>query len=75
MKAVLGKSREISISSTADAANICLEGGVSLLVVGVLSDECNFFSVCERAEPGVINDNELYFLGTASLMEEIGRRE
>lgn len=26
-------------------------------------------------ESSVINDNELYFLGTARLMEEIGQRE
>lgn len=35
---------------------------------------CNFFSVCVSVESGVINDNELYFLGTARLMEEIGQR-
>lgn len=46
------------------------------ILVGVLwrACMCNFFSVCVNAESGVINDNELYFLGTARLMEEIGQR-
>lgn len=34
---------------------------------------CYLFRV--SVESGVINDNELYFLGTARLMEEIGQRE
>lgn len=76
MKAVLGKSRKISILSATDAMNICLGYLSCWMFCGVSVCVCvtSLVSVWS-VESSVINDNELYFLGTARLMEEIGQRE
>lgn len=73
MKAVLGECGKISILSATDAVNICL--GHLVWWVRCQAGVCNFFSVCANAQPSVINDNELYFLGTAGLMDNISQRE
>lgn len=73
MKAVLGECGKISILSATDAVNICL--GHLVWWMRRQAGVCNFFSVCVNAQSSVINDNELYFLGTGGLMDNISQRE
>lgn len=73
MKAVLGECGKISILSATDAVNICL--GHLVWWMRCQAGACNFFSVCVNAQYSVINDNELYFLGTGGLMDNISQRE